>query len=371
MENSRLNKSETQLRREVLAVLKALPDGSSSKEDLRLSHSPAVRVQLELSQPWIKSNYPKYATYFANGAEVDPVQIRPALIEVREEWQADLFRLARLTWSLPFTKGYGRRLRFLILDKHNEKLIGILGLQSPPLDFPARDRLYSYPDGRKVELVNQTMDIYTLGAIPPYNRLLGGKLAALAAASDEVRNAYKRKYDHRVTEMEKDEIPARLVALTTTSAFGRSSIYNRLTYNNRLVAKAIGYTEGYGSFHLAPLYPALCDYLEKKGISTRGGFGVGPRIVWQTYIRAMEQLGLPRDLLKHGVKREVFLFELASNLENYMNGRAGRPIFYHQSFADLANWWRERWLLARAERVDGLHNWTNAAIERFLTLKEP
>ena len=104
MENSQLNKSEARLRRDVLAVLKALPDDSSSKEDLRLSHSPAVRMQLEQSQPWIKSHYPKYSNYFANGAEVDPVQVRPALIEVKEEWQADIFRLARLTWTLPFTK---------------------------------------------------------------------------------------------------------------------------------------------------------------------------------------------------------------------------------------------------------------------------
>lgn len=333
-------------------------------------HAPAVKAELQKNQKWIKAYYPKYAKYFANGTDIDYKKIRPALVEVDNDYWGTLFRLARLTWSLPFTKGYGRRLRFILLDDSNEKLIGVLGLQSPPLDFPARDRLFNYPETRKIELVNQTMDIYTLGAIPPYNRLLGGKLVALAAAADEVREAYFKKYKDRVTEMDERVLPARLIALTTTSAYGRSSIYNRLIYDSRELACSIGYTEGFGSFHLAPLYPDVCEFLEESGEVTRGGFGVGPRIMWQNYTRVFGLLDLPRDLLKHGVKREAFLFPLISNLENYMTGKASRPMYFHQSFADLAGWWRERWLLARAERVDGWHDWSKIAIERFLTLKE-
>jgi hypothetical protein len=343
---------------------------NASKAAYRALHEPAVQIELKKSQNWVRYKYPKFAHYFANGQEIEPLTIQPALIEVTESWHADLFRLARLTWSLPFTKGYGRRLRFIVIDTSNEKLIGILGLQSPPLDFPARDQLFAYPESRKIELVNQTMDIYTLGAVPPYGRLLGGKLMALAATSDEVCHAYKRKYKGRTTELNKHQLPARLVALTTTSAFGRSSLYNRLTYKGRLIAQQIGYTEGYGSFHLARLYPLLREFLEQQGISTRGGFGVGPRIVWQTHVRALERLGFSSELLKHGVKREAFLFPLASNLKNYMEGRSSRPIYYHQSFSDVASWWRERWLLARAERVDGWHAWDKTEIERMLIIKK-
>lgn len=347
-----------------LQLLKA----SKSKAVYRSLHAPAVKIELARRQNSIRRKYPRYAKYFANGDEVRPSLIRPVLLEVKEPWQADLFWLARLTWSLPFTKGYGRRLRFIIIDASNEKLIGILGLQSPPLDFSVRDRLFNYPAGHKVELVNQTMDIYSLGAVPPYSRLLGGKLVALAAAADEVRKAYEQKYKGRTTEIEERILPARLVALTTTSAFGQSSLYNRLVYRGRLIAQPIGYTEGYGSFHLAPLYSLFREFLEQKGISTRGGFGVGPRIVWQTYVRALEQLDLSGDLLKHGLKREAFLFPLASNLKDYMEGRAGRPLYYHQSFKDLAEWWRERWLLPRAERVDGWQRWNRSEIEQTLIM---
>jgi hypothetical protein len=360
------------LRRKILAHFKLVEKSHSeeTKDYLRSLHEPAVQAELLKGQKWIKANYPKYSKYFADGIDIAPEKIKPALIEVNDEQWASLFRLARLTWSLPFTRGYGRRLRFLLLDEANEKLMGVLGLQSPPLDFPVRDRLFNYPEGRKIELVNQTMDIYTLGAIPPYNRLLGGKLVALAAASDEIRKAYSKKYSGAVTEIDKQTLPARLVALTTTSAYGRSSIYNRLNYADRAVAYSIGYTEGYGSFHLAPLYPLVCEFLKKSGQVTRGGFGVGPRIMWQNYKRVFRLLDLPGHLLKHGVKREAFLFPLSSNLDNYMNGKASRPVYYHQDFRDLADWWRERWLLPRADRVDGWHAWDKEQIEHMLTVKK-
>ncbi|MBX5457951.1 MAG: DUF4338 domain-containing protein [Thermogemmatispora sp.] len=360
------------LRRQVLAEIERLQalEAQNPKETYRSWHAQAVQRELARQQYWIRATYPKYEHFFANGSDLSPQSIRPILLEVVEEWQADLFRLARLTWSLPFTRGYGRRLRFLIMDASNEKLIGILALQSPPLDFPVRDRLFAYAPGRKVELVNQTMDIFTLGALPPYNRLLGGKLVALAAVSDEVRLAYERKYTGRLTQLEQRALPARLVALTTTSAFGRSSLYNRLSYRGQVIAYSIGYTEGYGSFHFAPLYPTLCAFLEEQGRYHSGGFGTGPRITWQNVTRALDALGLPRQLLRHGIKREAFLFPLISNLQAYFEGQDSEPHYYQRPFAELAAWWRERWLLGRAARVDGWHRWNRQEILAMLTTVE-
>jgi hypothetical protein len=360
------------LRAEVLAEVErigAIPiSGPRAKATFREMHSEAVRLQVAKRQGWIQSVFPRIGTYLADGSDVKPESIEPVLQEVREQWHSDLFRLARLTWSLPFSKGYGRRLRFLLLDRSNGKLIGILGLQSPPLDFPARDRLFDYPKTRKVELVNQTMDIYTLGAVPPYSSLLGGKLVALAAASNEIREAYSRKYAGYVTELQKKSLPARLVALTTTSAFGRSSIYNRLKLDGDVIAQSIGYTEGYSSFHLAPLYPALRAFLDGHGVSSRGGFGVGPRVVWQTMVRALERLGLSSEVLRHGVRREAFLFPLIDNLRDYMEGRTDTPQFRDLPFTTLCTYWRKRWLLPRAERVDGWRSWQRQEIRRLLTV---
>jgi len=340
----------------------------ANKDGLRQLHEPARQMELATRQDWLRRCLPGYLPFFANGFEVIPEQIQPTLVEVTTESQHNLFRIARLLWSIPFSKGYGRRLRFLVMDETNGKLIGLLALQSPPLSFPARDRLFQYPPGRKTELVNQTMDIQTLGAVPPYDRLLGGKLVALAAASNEVRTVYQQKYAGRKTEMEERILPAHLVALTTTSAFGRSSLYNRLRYNGAIIAESLGYTDGYGSFHLMELYPLFREFLESQGISTRGGFGTGPRRKWQTMVRALERLGFSRDLLRHGVKREAFLFPLVDNLKDYMEGWAAVPAYRDLPFADLAAYWRERWLLPRAERVDGWREWKQDKIKDALML---
>jgi hypothetical protein len=256
------------------------------------------------------------------------------------------------------------------MDEGNGKLIGLLALQSPPLSFPARDHLFHYPPGRKTEMVNQTMDIQTLGAVPPYDRLLGGKLVALAAASNEIRLAYRRKYSARMTEIERRVLPPHLVALTTTSAFGRSSLYNRLKFRGIAIAESIGYTEGYGTFHLMELYPLFREFLERRGISTRGGFGTGPRRKWQNMVRALDRIGLSSNLLRHGVKREVFLFRLVNNLEAYMEGRDTEPDYRNLPFSELVAWWRERWLLPRAERVDGWQAWRKEQIKNLLLIEQ-
>jgi hypothetical protein len=336
------------------------------KEGLRQIHKPATQLEIAARQDWLRRYLPEYLPFFANGDEIVIERVTPTLVEVTTEQQHHLFRVARLLWSLPFSKGYGRRLRFLIVDQANGKLIGLLALQSPPLSFPARDRLFRYPPGKKTELVNQTMDIQTLGAVPPYNRLLGGKLIALAAASNEIRQVYRRKYSGRATEMEGRILPPHLVALTTTSAFGRSSLYNRLSYNGTVIAESLGYTEGYGTFHLMELYPLFREFLERQGIPTRGGFGTGPRRKWQTMVRALERLDFPPDLLRHSVKREVFLFHLVDNLVAYMEGRDAEPVYRNLPFSELAAWWRERWLLPRAKRVNGWQEWRKEEIKSLL-----
>lgn len=340
------------------------------KETLILLHKPSREIALEKAQSWIKKNFKKYSHYFANGEDISPSQIKPILVQVTENWQNDLFRIARYYWSLPYSHGFGRRLRYIILDENNGKIIGIFGFQSPPLSFPARDTRFKIPKDRKPELVNQTMDIFTLGAIPPYNRLLGGKLIALAVASNEVREDYKRIYTGRITEMEGRVLPANLVALTTTSAYGRSSIYNRLKFQNVLIAESLGYTNGYGNFHLQKLYPVFKEFLESQGISVKGGYGTGPRHSWQLIRITLNMIGLNGEGLKHGIKREAFLFPLVNNLDEYLEGKTNIPIYRNVTFSTLSEYWKERWLEERSKRVDGWHNWVNQDFERSIILSE-
>ena len=362
----------------IRAALQDMPrcHPGDSKDHIRSMHEAAKERHLADHEKWTRNAWRLRQHFFANGADLNPDAISPRLIQVVNTEQQDLFRLARYTWSLPYSRGYGRRLRFLIVDAGNDNAVmAILGLQSPPIDFPLRDQKIDYPPGRKVEMVNQTMDIYTLGAVPPYNHLLAGKLAVYAAASREVREAYQERYSEAVSQIERRILPAHLVMLTTTSAFGRSSLYNRIRYRGREVAQRLGETTGYGNVRLnavRDIYPQIKEFLVQEGYEERMGFGKGgPKEAWRNITQVMQMLGIKGDdALHHGIRREAWAIPLAKNAWEYLSGQSRRPTYYQASFDRLAQHWRKRWMLPRSEREhDG--DWRNWRREQILSMISP
>jgi hypothetical protein len=338
-------------------------------------HYQARNAQLLEGQTWIQNAWRKRSHWFANGNDISPTNISPKLVPVETTEQQDLFRLARYTWSLPYSRGYGRRLRFLIVDEGHATLIGVLGLQSAPINFPPRDREVNYPESRKVELVNQTMDAFTLGAVPPYNRLLGGKLVVCAAASKEIVDAYREKYSGTTTWLEGNTLPEHLVMVTTTSAFGRSSIYNRVAYRDadngiaRKLAVPLGYTKGYGNFHLHEIYQDIKKFLIQQGYEDANkGYGRGPKPVWQNISKTLTMLGMSHKGLNHGIPRQAWGILLAENAWGYLNGHDKEPHYYNVPFQQLADWWMERWLLPRAERITDWRDWRREAVLQSISV---
>src|SRR3954447_16807107 len=88
-----------------------------------------------------------------------------------------------------------------------------------------------------------------LGAVPPYNMLLGGKAVACLIRSREVFEDFKRTYGNTVGIISGRRKRAELLAVTTTSSMGRSSVYNRLRLDGQPYMTSIGYTAGWGHFH--------------------------------------------------------------------------------------------------------------------------
>ena len=79
-------------------------------------------------------------THLADGDEIVPSLVSPELIQVKAGTQdANLFRLATMLWSVPVSQGFGRRLRFLVRDRQNGKLIGLFALGDPVFNQRARD----------------------------------------------------------------------------------------------------------------------------------------------------------------------------------------------------------------------------------------
>ena len=329
---------------------------SDHKSHYRNYTSPSRLVALDKHKEWLEKNWPKYGNFFAEPTEVGPSAIQPRLELIQKQSQRDIFRIARLFWSLPYSRGYGRRLEYLLWDEANGKLMGILGLQSAPISLPARDRKFNIPREQKIELVNQTMDAYTLGALPPYSDLLAGKLVVLAAASQDVRKDYEQRYQGRRTVMWDRVLPASLLAISTLSAFGSSSLYNRVSKGlngkqNLWATISLGPCTGWGTLHFSDYLYEKMKSFHKKLLPEKptSGFGTGPKIRLQVTRRVLAALGLPKNHIRHNIKREVFMITHIENLEGVLAGTGEEPIYNDKPFDDLATFWKERYCLPRAQ----------------------
>src|SRR5579884_2367623 len=166
-----------------------------TKDKLRHLHHLSAQHRIEAARSRLGRYEDQLLRRIASGGEIEPTNVAPRLVEVLPDSEDELlFRYASLHWSIPTSSGYGRRLRFLVEDMHNGKLIGLFGLCDPVFSVAARDAWIGWDmNARKARLRN-VIEAFILGAVPPYSMLLGGKLVAMLCGSDEVRRAFQRKY---------------------------------------------------------------------------------------------------------------------------------------------------------------------------------
>ncbi len=360
----RLSSNERRLRARLLQLLRSqgfkvgddnlVQQRSYRKEKVRRIHSASREERLTLERPFVETWLPRLSKYLGSGSDVDPTLIDPypVLVDGSEEMGA-LFRLACLWWSVPVSRGFGRRFRVLVFDASNGKLFGLLGLTDPVFNLRVRDTWVGWDAHQREERLVHVMDAYVLGAVPPYNSLLGAKLMALLSTSDFIRDVFRKRYRTSRSVIRQREFDGRLAMITTTSALGRSSIYNRLRFRGEEVFHPVGFTEGYGHFHLANgTYEHLRAYLVSLGDEeiTRYKFGNGPNYRIRVVRTALEHLKLPPDLLRHGVRRGVYVAPLAENSQEFLRGERERLRWRERPFEEMVDLWRERWLLPRASR---------------------
>lgn len=338
-----------------------LPPPRMNKMRLRAMHALAVQHRIERAREGLFRYEPTLLKRLAAGPEVVPERIAPRLLEVQRDSEDELlFRYASLHWSIPVSSGYGRRLRFLVIDEQNGKLIGLFGLGDPVFSLAARDTWIGWTNEGRQKNLNHVMDAFVLGAVPPYSFLLCGKLVAMLTASNEVRNALKRKYGGRRSVIRRKELDGRLALITTTSALGRSSIYNRLKYGKRLLFHGVGFTRGSGEFHFSNgLYGTISEYAVRycEPTAKQERWGTGFRNRREVVKKCLAKVGLPTEWLYHGIQREIFAIPLARNAREFLRGEHSRLLWFDQSVEDLFAFFRERWLLPRGERDQRYKSW--------------
>ncbi len=329
------------------------PEGG--KDEIRCLHSLAVNHKRQRAEQSLRRYESELLSLVASGDEVVPERIDPRLEVVRpDSIESRFFRYASLHWSIPVSPGYGRRLRYVAYDDSNGKVIGLFGLGDPVYNLGARDKWIGWDAEARAQRLRNVMDLYVLGAIPPYSQLLCGKLLALLATSAEVQREFRRKYRGSVSKIARKPFDGRLALLTTTSALGRSSLYNRLRHSGRKVFERLGYTIGTGEFHLSDgVYKDLRQLAVDNSEATakHRDWGSGFRNKREIVRKSLSLLGLPSSYTMHGVKREVFAAPLAENAHRFLRGENIEMRGRHAVPAgELFAGFRERWLLPRSER---------------------
>ena len=327
---------------------------NASKDDLRCLNRMACSKKREDAYPRLARHEDRLLNHVAAGEEVFPERVSPKLIQVKSKTDEELvFRYICLHWSIPVSSGYGRRLRFLVKDQSNGKLIGILGLGDPVYSLRARDQWIGWDAAAKKQRLYHVMDAFVLGAVPPYNDLLCGKLVAMLATSDTVRKAFRKQYGGRKALISEETRKPYLALITTASALGRSSIYNRIRIGGVDYWHRIGVTKGWGEFHFSNgVYSDIYAYAKRwcKPTAKNESWGNGFRNKREVIRKALPRIGLSPSLGNHGIRREVFGAPLGHNALAFLRGETQRPKFFNLSEEDIWRMFRERWFMARAER---------------------
>ena len=202
------------------------PPGAG-KDVIRTIHSAQRDDRLALNRRFISENFSGLIKYFASGKEVDAARISPVLQRISGgTWESDLFRLAALTWSVPVSNGFGRRLRYLVWDNHNNKLIGIIAIGDPVFNLSVRDTLIDWDARARGQRLVNVMDAYVLGSLPPYNSLLGGKMVACLLRSRDIYNDFAKGEDGETkTEASNGYVPLHPVLAERLRAWQLRSPY--------------------------------------------------------------------------------------------------------------------------------------------------
>ncbi len=343
----------------------------ASKECFRTLHLAQRNARLQREAEFVKTKWNLLKRHFADGEQVKPDAVAPRLELISAEtWQSDLFRLASLTWSIPVSQGYGRRMRFLVWDDANGKLIGLIALGDPVFNLRVRDEWIGWNLKQREQRLVNVMDAYVLGAVPPYNMLLGAKLVASLIGTADVRDVFSARYGKTKGVISRKRKHAELCLVTTTSALGRSSIYNRLRLNGEDLFTSIGYTAGWGHFHIPDaLFAKMREYLVHvhDAYAANHRFGDGPNWKLRTVRKVLAMIGLNPDLMRHGIAREVFVCPLARNAREVLSGTSAVGDFSALMPAkDIASRAVARWVAPRAGRRPEFRVWRRDELENML-----
>ena len=304
----------------------------NDKEKLREMQSQSRQSIIDSYKPTLYYKEPEILAQFAHGKEVVPEKIQPRLVYAQNgTLEYDIVYYIALSTSVPGDKPRGRLRGYIVYDDQNGKIIGVVTVGSALLRQGDRDHWIGWDNDTRRRHMRHIMECWGLISIPPYTHLMGGKLVSLIGVSNAVRDDYRRVYTDDVA------------LATTSSAFGRSSVYNRLRYRDEKTFLPVGWTKGFGRFHFdsGTLLDEICQFAARH----HPNCPTHDRLF--TIGTCLKLLGLPVQWMYHGIRRQMFAMPMAHNTLDFLNDRADKLDYVDRPMSDVVDWWKERWLLKR------------------------
>jgi hypothetical protein len=281
--------------------------------------------------------------YLAVASDIEIMKVNPVHVIVKTELHQRLWAYAKTKWSIPLTNGYGRRIRILVFDRQNDKLIGIVGLADPLIGLGARDEYIGWTKEQKLKRLYNCMTAYVLGAVPPYNKIMGAKLIALSLLWPSIRKLVYAKYKDTTPIISGERKVPYLVYIDTLGAFGKSAIYNRL-----LNWKFVGYTKGQSHIHITAngSWDSIKSLVPENVFRTYK-YGSGPNWKLRILKAGLKELGFSEQMLGIGWRRGYYACPLASNWREFLKGEAKIPQYINFEREELIEYWKNRWIIPR------------------------
>lgn len=324
-----------------------------SDSDQRLYSDDFKVSQYKLAQqtnPHPDQYKEKVQDFIAKPEDINILKINPYLVVVNSGAieHRRLWAYATSFWSIPVTVGFGRRIRFFVFDRQNQKLIGIIGLSDPIIGLHVRDNeSIKWSKDQKMNRLYNCMTAYILGAIPPYNLVLGAKLVALVLQFPEVRKTFYHKYKNSAQTKGKKPY---LAYIDTLGAFGKSAIYTRLKNWD-----FVGYTKGQSHIHITANGSwDLIREIVPDEVFNSFKFGDGPNWKMRVLKYGLRKLDFSYDMLSVGWRRGYYRLPLAQNWQEFLTRKTDKVVFNQNTKTELIEYWKERWVIPRLDNLQ--HN---------------
>lgn len=317
------------LKDEVRAGLQEALERDASRKDMRTVL--AARRQERLIENYhqlarVESDFMRLVT-----VPVDWHNLQPQMHWVETDHERCLWDYARnVVSSMPENRVIGRQMRYYFIDANTGRWLGIVCLASALTIISPRHQRLGWDGKTRYANLGKVLNIAVCVPIQPFGTLCGGKLLFVSSLSNEVRTRYLAEYG--------DE----LLAMETTSLYGKSSQYNRVKEFEYL-----GLTKGDGNVHVPDVLWGKINQLLflLPEYDTAGASSVKLRRI-NDVSRAV---GISGTASTHGHRRGYYWGVTASNSEDLLRGNSNgqEPDYYDRPLASLAAFWHKRWYMMR------------------------